>query len=173
MTTPKPRAPADTDANRMYRRIVEKGRKYGLLLPGADPRNHVMMATPYAQHRIGIRGAVLKQCGIALTDRPSDVTADTVYAELADDARKHALVTSSYAGNVSIATPAAQRRDGTRGRVLTMHQMAEVRRTGVRVIQEIAIQAGVTDEATAEMKRRMDAYQIEKLIRDTQRDAGE
>lgn len=117
-------APADADANKAYLYAVRMAGKYGLLL-GNDPDHHAMIATPEAQRRAQIRRAVLRQCRIEPEDAPKDTQADQAYTEIVDTARAHALITSAYAGNVSIATPETQREDGTRGRVLTMHRMTE------------------------------------------------
>ncbi|MDE2761586.1 MAG: hypothetical protein OXK74_02210 [Gemmatimonadota bacterium] len=117
-------APDCANATKAYRWCVRMGRKYGLLL-GADTDNHAMIATPHAQRRASIRRAVLDCCGLARFEAPSDEAADKASTKIADQARRNALITSAYAGNVSIATPATQRRDGSRGRVLAMHRMTE------------------------------------------------
>jgi len=117
-------APDDTHATKAYHWIVKMGRKYGLLL-GADTDRRAMIATPHAQRRAAIRRAVLDQCGITYAEAPSDKKADAAYTEIVGPARRNALITSAYAGNASIATPATQRRDGTRGRVLATLRMTE------------------------------------------------
>lgn len=119
-------APSDADATDAYRRCVRKGRKYGLLL-AKDAARRAMIATPHAQRRASIRDAVLDHCGMTRAEASSDEAANAVYAEIMAEAQEHALITSAYAGNASIATPATQRRKGIRGRVLAAHRMTEAR----------------------------------------------
>ncbi|MCL4822070.1 MAG: hypothetical protein KJ067_23325 [Vicinamibacteria bacterium] len=60
-----------------------------------------------------------------LKQAPPDAVAEAAYERIAEIAREHCLVMQSYGGVLTLATPAFQRREGLRERVLRMHCATE------------------------------------------------